>query len=78
MRSCENEKLIKDTGIQESIRNIKRMKLKNEELQDRIDHERDVVSWLDRLKGVSKPFKPKKKYSIGIEEPKSESSESSE
>ena len=78
MRSCENEKLIKDTGIQESIRNIKRMKLKNEELQDRIDHERDVVSWLDRLKGVSKPFKPKKNYSIGIEEPKSESSESSE
>ena len=75
MRSCENEKLIKDTGIQESIRNIKRMKLKNEELQDRIDHERDVVSWLDRLKGVSKPFKPKKNYSIGIEEPKDESSE---
>jgi len=75
MRTCENEKLIKDTGIQESIRNIKRMNLKNEELQDRIDHERDVVSWLDRLKGVSKPFKPKKNYSIGIEEPKDESSE---
>ena len=69
MRSCENEKLIKDTGIQESIRNIKRMKLKNDELQDRIDHERDI-SWFDRLKGVSKPFKSKKKYSMDIEEPK--------
>ena len=69
MRSCENEKLIKDTGIQESIRNINRMKLKNDELQDRIDHERDI-SWFDRLKGVSKPFKSKKKYSMDLEEPK--------
>jgi Geminin. len=68
MRSCENEKLIKDTGIKESIRNIKRLKLQNEELQDRIDHERDVVSWLDRLKGISKPFKPKKDYTIDIKE----------
>ena len=68
MRSCENEKLIKDTGIVETIRNIKRIKLKNQGLQDRIDHERDVVSWLDRLKGVSKPFKPKKKYAVDINE----------
>ena len=67
-RACETEKVITDASVKEIRRNIKRMKLKNMELQDRIDHERDGISWLDRLKGKSKPFKPSRKYTLGIDD----------
>ncbi len=63
-KGCETEKVVSFTSVNELQRNIKRMKLKNLELQDRIDHERDNISWLDRLKGISQPFKPLRNYSL--------------
>ena len=62
-RKCESESAVLDVSKNELTNNIRRYQLKNDELKERIEWERNI-SWLDKLKGIIKPFIATRDYTF--------------
>ena len=60
-RNCQTDRAVINVSRNEMINNIRRYQLKNDELKERIEWERNI-SWLDKLKGLTKPFVATRDY----------------
>ena len=62
-RNCLSDKVITDISKNETLNNIRKYQLKNDELKEKIEWERNI-SWWDKFKGVTKPFKATRDYTF--------------
>ena len=62
-RKCDSERSVLNVSKNELTNNIRRYQLKNDELKERIEWERNI-SWLDKLKGITKPFIATRDYTF--------------
>lgn len=63
-RNCQTDRAVINVSKNEMINNIRRYQLKNDELKERIEWERNNISWLDKLKGITKPFVASRDYTF--------------
>jgi hypothetical protein len=60
-RNCQSNKAITNVSKVDLLNDIRKFQLKNEELKEKIEWEKKI-SWLDKLKGITKVFKPSRSY----------------